>query len=263
MSAAPGGRACETGRMRTAGNKAAVLSRLRHTWRGLEQQVLPGGCVFCGLGLAIGSRPVCDPCHAELPWAGAACRRCGAELPAQPPRDAVCGRCQVEPPAFDALLAPLRYEFPVDAAIKAMKFERRLHYLPAFAALVGEAARDLPEDIDAMLPVPLHWRRQMLRGFNQATELCRQLEPLLHVPVLQRVMRIRNTRYQPGLGAGERRSNLRGAFRLRGNIASNHVLIVDDVVTTGATAEQLTVTLRAGGVRRVSVLAIARAFRPG
>ena len=86
--------------------------------------------------------------------------------------------------------------------------------------------------------------------------------PLLRVPVMQRVTRIRNTRYQPGLGAGERRSNLRGAFRLRGNTLPDHVLVVDDVVTTGATAEQLTTVLRAGGVRRVSVLAIARAFRP-
>lgn len=248
--------------MRTAGRMAYAASWLRRALRGLEQQVLPDACAFCGLALGAGSRPVCDACHAELPWTGAACRRCGAPLPAETPPDAGCGRCQLEPPSFDFLLAPLRYEFPVDAAIKAMKFQRRLHYLPAFAALVGEAARDLPADIDAMLPVPLHWRRQLLRGFNQATELCRLLTPVLRVPVLQRVARTRNTRYQPGLGAGERRSNLRGAFRLRGNVVQRHVLVVDDVVTTGATVEQLTATLRAGGARRVSVLAIARAPRP-
>jgi ComF family protein len=160
------------------------------------------------------------------------------------------------------LIAPLRYEFPVDAAIKALKFRRRLHYLPAFAALLHRSARRLPEDIDAMLPVPLHWRRQLLRGFNQATELCRLLRPVLPVPVLHRAARIRNTRYQSGLGADARRSNLRGAFRIRSGIALSHVLIVDDVVTTGATAERLAATLRAAGVHRVSVLAIARASRP-
>ena len=159
-------------------------------------------------------------------------------------------------------MAPLRYEFPVDAAIKALKFQRRLHYLPAFAAMLSGPVRQLPGGIDAMLPVPLHWRRQLLRGFNQATELCRLLAPLLQVPVLHRVVRTRSTRYQSGLGAGARRRNLRGAFRLSGSVALSHVLIVDDVVTTGATAGQVAATLRAGGVRQVSVLAIARAARP-
>ena len=248
--------------MRTTGQKAYLLRASARALRALEQQVLPDSCAFCGLGLPAGALPVCEPCHAELPWIGAACRRCGLALPAQGPSAPVCGQCQLDPPAFDALLAPLRYEFPVDAAIKAIKFERRLHYLPAFAALLGRTARALPADIDALLPVPLHWRRQLLRGFNQATELCRLLRPALCAPVLHRVARIRNTRYQPGLGAGERRRNLRGAFRLRGKLTLRHVLVVDDVVTTGATAEQLTATLRAAGVRRVSVLAIARASRP-
>jgi ComF family protein len=229
--------------------------------RNLERHVLPDSCVFCGVELAAGTRPVCRACHYELPWLGAACRRCGQSLPSQAGPEIVCGRCQHEPPAFAAVVAPLRYDFPVDAAIKALKFHRRLHYLPAFAALLAVGVPDLPGDIDAMLPVPLHWRRQLARGFNQATELCRALRPVLSVPVLDAVVRVRSTPYQSGLDASARQSNLRGAFGLRGRPGAAHVLIVDDVVTTGATAGQLAAVLRAGGVGRVSVLAIARASR--
>jgi ComF family protein len=248
--------------MVTAAGLRRSLSWAGRAWRSLEQRVLPESCAFCGLELSAGDRPVCDACHATLPWVEAACRRCGCPLSAASSVAGVCGHCQACPPPFTTLVAPLRYEFPVDAAIKALKFRRRLHYLPAFAAILAGPAQDLAGDIEAMLPVPLHWRRQLLRGFNQATELCRLLTPVLPVPILQRVQRARSTRYQSGLGASARRSNLRGAFRLRGHVDASHVLIVDDVVTTGATVEQLAATLRAGGVERVSVLAIARAFRP-
>lgn len=235
------------------------LRHLRPVLRGLEQRVMPVACAFCGHELATDARPVCAACHAELPWIDAACRRCGMPLPAQGAADGSCGRCQRHPLPFTAVVAPLRYEFPVDAAIKALKFRRRLYYVPAFASLLREAIRRLPPGIDGLLPVPLHWRRQMRRGFNQAAALCRTLEPDLPLPVLRQVRRTRSTPYQSGLGARARRANLRGAFRLRGDTDLRHVLIVDDVVTTGATCSQLAVTLRAAGVAEVSVLAIARA----
>lgn len=230
--------------------------------RTLEQEVLPCGCVFCGRVLPAGSRCVCDPCYAELPWLDVTCRCCGLPLSGGVDSGRVCGRCQVRPTPFAALVAPLRYEVPVDGAIKALKFQRRLYYAPALAALLVEPARRLPSGIDAMLPVPLHWGRQMRRGFNQAGELCRVLAADLGLPVLGQVRRTRRTPYQSGLGAGARRTNLRGAFALREEIGARHVLIVDDVVTTGATCEQLAATLLGAGVREVSVLAVARAVRP-
>jgi ComF family protein len=247
--------------MRVAAGVSGAWRRAGAFARELERRISPHSCVFCGVELAAGCVPVCQACHSELPWLGAACPRCGRSLPRQPGPEIVCGVCQLEPPAFSAIVAPLRYDFPVDAAIKALKFHRRLHYLPAFAALLAVGVRDLPRDIDAMLPVPLHWRRQLARGFNQAAELCRALEPVLPVPVLDAVVRVRSTSYQSGLDASARQANLRGAFRLRGRPGAAHVLIVDDVVTTGATAGRLAAVLRAGGVRRVSVLAIARASR--
>jgi ComF family protein len=160
-----------------------------------------------------------------------------------------------------AVVAPLRYEFPVDAAIKALKFRRKLHYAPALASLLHEHVGKLPHGIDAVLPVPLHWRRQMRRGFNQAEELRRALAPDLALPVLRQARRTRSTPYQSGLAARARQANLHGVFRLRGTIDARHVLIIDDVVTTGATCGQLAVVLRNAGVGEVSVLAIARATR--
>ncbi len=161
------------------------------------------------------------------------------------------------------MLAPLVYEFPVDAAIKAWKFRRRLEYTPAFVALLSDSLAQLAEVPDVFLPVPLHWRRQALRGFNQAEELARPLSRLLDVPLAGNAVRIRHTYSQSGLDAAGRRRNLRGAFRVRGHVDAKHVVIVDDVVTTGSTCAQLGKVLLRAGAERVSVLAVARVVTPG
>lgn len=161
------------------------------------------------------------------------------------------------------LVAPLAYEFPVDAALKALKFKRRLYYAPAFGGLLDEAMRFLPDDVDALLPVPLHWRRHAFRGFNQALEISKVIRQRRKLPLVTGVVRHRATRSQTGLAAGERRTNLRHAFRVKTSTTARHVLIVDDVVTTGATTRQLATCLLESGVEKVSVLAVARAAQTG
>lgn len=156
-------------------------------------------------------------------------------------------------------IAPLRYEFPIDAGLKALKFRRELHYAPAFAGLIAPHTHRLPKSADALLPVPLHWRRQVFRGFNQARELSKPIEKRTGLPVIDVARRGRATRYQSGLSAHERRSNLRNAFTVSGAARYRHVIIVDDVVTTGETTGQLAKALIRAGVKRVSVLAVARA----
>ena len=211
-------------------------SNLIETARHLEQAIIPNCCVFCGTNLIFDAVPICTACHVELPWV-----RVGCELRSLP------------------MYAPLDYAFPVDVAIKALKFRRKLHYVPALAAVLIDTCDVLPEGIDGLLPVPLHWWRQLSRGFNQAEELARPVQRHLGRPVLRNVTRFRATPFQSGLGARERHKNLRGAFSVRGEIHARHVLIVDDVVTTGATCAQLAAVLFAAGVEEVSVLAIARA----
>ncbi len=169
--------------------------------------------------------------------------------------------CGNEPP-FAIVIAPYEYAFPVDAAIKALKFRRKLFYAPALAHLLALSLPDFPDDVDALLPMPLHWRRQGLRGFNQAIEIARPIQKATGLPFVRNVARRRNTPYQSGLTAAQRKRNLKSAFIVNGCLSHRHVLIVDDVITTGETCRQLADVLLGAGVKRVSVLAIARA-RPG
>ena len=159
---------------------------------------------------------------------------------------------------FEADVAPLAYAFPIDAAIKALKFRRKLFYAPAFAELLCVAARNLPQDIDAVLPVPLHWRRRWFRGFNQAIEIARPVARFLRVPLISSVHRRRPTPFQSGLSAHDRARNLRSAFAVHRSLPCEHVLIIDDVITTGATTLEIARALQQAGVEKVSVLAVAR-----
>ena len=203
----------------------------------LENALMPRCCAFCGTRTRDDEDRVCDGCMNDLPWT--------VSQPTQAP--------------FVRLVAPLEYAFPVDAAIKALKFRRRLFYGPALAQLVSGVCTELPQDVDAILPVPLHWRRHWRRGFNQACEIARPLAKQQGVPVIRSVTRRRATPPQSGLTAAERAKNLRAAFVVRRPIRHEHVLIVDDVITTGATVRQLARTLRHAGAKRVSALAVARA----
>lgn len=153
----------------------------------------------------------------------------------------------------------LDYSFPIDAAIKALKFGRKLHYGPALAETLFAGLHLLPETVDAVLPVPLHWRRKTYRGFNQAMEIAVPVARRLDLPLVYNVVRQKPTPYQSGLDASDRASNLSGAFRVQGQLRYRHILIVDDVVTTGATSEMLAQVVRRAGVEAVSMLAVAAA----
>mgnify|MGYP001816353514 FL=1 len=207
--------------------------------RALENAVMPLRCVFCGIRTEPPEQYICAGCDGDLP-----------KINSPPPPVS-------SPLEYD--LAPLAYEFPVDAAIKALKFKRRLFYAPALAEILCRECQHLPDDVDAVLPVPLHWRRRWLRGFNQADEIAAPVAQQLGVPLARGVRRVRATPFQSGLSARERARNLRGAFAMQQTFAAEHVLIVDDVITTGATVRQLARTLRRAGVGRVSALAVARA----
>lgn len=207
--------------------------------RAFDNALMPLRCVFCGIRTRPPERYICEGCYGDL-----------QKIPSPPPPES-------SPLEFD--VAAVAYAFPVDVAIKAMKFQRRLFYAPAFAELLCTAARALPDDIDAVLPVPLHWRRRWFRGFNQAVEIARPVAKCLGVPLVGNVRRKRATPFQSGLSARERARNLRSAFVVRGLLPFRHVLIIDDVITTGTTVRQLARVMRRAGVKKVSALAVARA----
>lgn len=207
--------------------------------RAFDNALMPLRCVFCGTRTGGPERHICEGCYGDLP-----------QIPSPPPGLS-------SPLEYD--IAPVEYAFPVDAAIKALKFKRKLFYAPAFAELLCAASRNLPDGIDAILPVPLHWRRRWYRGFNQAVEIAKPLAKHLGVPLIGNVCRKRATPFQSGLSARERARNLRSAFVVRGVLPYQNILIVDDIITTGATVRQVALVLKRAGVKTVSSMAVARA----
>lgn len=222
--------------------------------------LLPRSCVLCGVGL--NADHFCKDCRKDLPRIDVVCERCGLPLVAPLLTGTHCVDCQINPPAFDKAFAPFVYTFPVDSALKALKFKRQLFYAAAFGELLLPVLQNMFPDVDALLPVPLHRRRHATRGFNQAAELCRPLRRASGLPLIGNVRRTRFTKPQTGLDATERRRNMKAAFEVRGALGFRHPLVIDDVVTTGETCRQLAGTLLCAGAERVSVLAVARAASP-
>jgi ComF family protein len=225
--------------------------------------VFPALCPVCGATLAAGRRdPLCGPCWAAIPTLGEpCCARCGAPEPtgdAGAPR--ACGPCTIEPPPWDWARAAADYTGVVRDAIHAFKFERRRALARPLAALVlAQWGGILRTGVSALVPVPATRAREAERGFNQAALLAERVAVDVDVPVRARwLARVRATRAQSDLGAAERRANVRGAFAAAPAAAGRHVVVVDDVLTTGATAAECARALRAAGAARVGVLTVAR-----
>jgi ComF family protein len=222
-----------------------------------QRRIIAEACVLCDRRAE--SERICQPCRRILPWNNSFCECCGQAVPAGQPAGVICATCQTSRPCFERARAPLIYDFPVDAVIKAIKFKRQLWFVPAFAELLLGSLKDEFAEVDALVPVPLHRWRQMRRGFNQAAELCRPLHNATGLPIVNEAVRIRATGTQTGLNAAERKRNLRNAFAMSGKLKSRRPLIVDDVITTGETCSQLAMTLKEAGAKSVNVLTVARA----
>jgi ComF family protein len=221
---------------------AAFFENLR-TWAG-------GDCTLCGA--ECGTELLCAPCAADLPTLPEPCPRCALPSPA----GAVCGSCLDHPPHFDGTLALWSYEFPCDRLIQALKYRARLALAGYFARSL--ASRPLPE-VDVVVPMPLHPKRLAERGFNQALEIARGVARHLAKPLEPRgVLRVKDTLPQTGLPYEERSKNVRGAFQCNLDLAGASVAVVDDVMTTGATLNEVARVLKRAGARRVESLVIAR-----
>lgn len=211
--------------------------------------------------------PLCLACELELPWQGHRCECCALPLPMPGQR---CADCLKRPPAFTRVEAPWLYEFPVDTLITRFKHQARW----PLGRLLGELlVRDLSQHYeqglprpDLLLPVPMARQRFAQRGFNQASMLARWLSHGLQLPCdEQLLLRTRHTAAQQGLDAAERSRNLRQAFALTAaeNMVGKHLALVDDVLTTGATAQQLASLLLKAGARRIDVYCLARTPKLG
>jgi len=222
---------------------------------GAATALFPQQCFACGV--ASGSDVLCRACFAGLPGAGAA--RCPVCAIPQPLGE-ICGDCLRHPPSFDATRAALDYGFPVDKLVQALKYGHRLASSRLFVDLM--AALPVPQ-ADLVMPMPLHSVRLASRGFNQAAELARPLAKCWGLPVLlDGIVRDVDTRPQAGLPWKERTANVRGAFRVTSRVEGLRVVVVDDVMTTGATLAELARTLKDVGAVSVENRVVARTPAP-
>ncbi|MEH6651737.1 MAG: ComF family protein [Motiliproteus sp.] len=228
---------------------------------------------------------LCQGCQQDLPYLGNHCIQCAEPLPdgligSRPSpfnneRPLRCGRCLKKPPAFSRTLAPLLYLYPIDILIHRYKQHAEVSLTELLSRLFiihlqqtllrqqqpGNATPTLPQQLIA---VPLHRNRLYQRGFNQSAELTDALSRRLQIPVNRKACRrILDTPHQQGLSAKQRRHNLRHAFevdatRLKQGGGITHIALIDDVMTTGSTAQILAQQLRRAGAEQVDVWCIAR-----
>jgi ComF family protein len=237
-------------------------------WTGaLLDLVFPPFCAVCRAPLSEARcGPLCLPCWDALerigpPW----CRTCGVPMRAalRSTDTPLCGECRLRPPVFAYARAGARYGDVAREALHALKFKGRRGLAGPLADLIveGGTARLPKGRPDLLVPVPLHPRRHRERGFNQAFLLARRLGEAWRVSVRDDVLlRVVATASQTALESNARRSNVRNAFRLRRpeTVAGRHVIVVDDILTTGATVSECVLTLQAGGAATVGVLTVAR-----
>jgi ComF family protein len=223
--------------------------------------IFPAVCPLCAARLGAGRRdPVCGECWARFDrLTPPLCARCG--LPAASAAAAIaCVECADATPPFDYARAAASYGGTVREAIHGLKFGGRRSLARPLADLIGEqCASVLGQRPDALIPVPLARARERERGFNQSALVAERLGERFGLRVRPRwLVRLRTTAAQSGLSAPERLGNVAGAFAAAPAVAGRHVVIVDDVVTTGATVGECARVLRAAGAARVGVLTVAR-----
>ena len=217
-------------------------------------QWLTQDCLLCSAPSDGGI--LCSACAADLPrLQKPCCPRCALPTPI----GEICGRCLSKPTYYDTTHAAYCYDFPLDKLIQSFKYGHRL----ALGAYFGQQLAALNEHLvaDLIIPLPLHLERLRERGFNQALELARPISAKQGIPIdTTSCTRSRNTPAQANLNWREREKNVRGAFHCSADFTGKRVVLVDDVMTTGASLNECARTLKLHGTIEVSLLIIARAL---
>lgn len=232
-------------------------------WRAFMDLVLPDICRVCGgaINTGDGLQGICGTCFNQVRYRKSnCCRRCGIAYAGHVDSDHFCGSCLQLPPSYSGALSICEYEEPVRGLLHRLKYQSDTSVLPSLATIVNRSEWADPAGFDWIIPVPLHIDRLRSRGYNQALLLARLLfgskNACVHPFLLQRV---RDTAPQAGLDGGERRMNLRGAFSVSRPelLMGRAVCLVDDVLTTGTTANVCSTVLLGAGVSSVEVVTIA------
>lgn len=235
-----------------------MMARGRRLLGGLAAALFPPRCILCSDSVPT-LDSLCPQCEATLPTLhGPRCQRCGD--PVDSPLIDLCLPCGTQRHAVDRILSLGPYQGAWGHLVRAFKFEREI----AIGRWLGVRMADMLltdpccQDLDAITFVPMTRRDQRRRGFNQAEVMARLIGRRLSLPVVQLLAKTRETELQSGLSAVKRKSNLRDAFRLLPCV-QDHVLLVDDICTTGATVEECARMLKRGGAQSVVAMTVARA----
>lgn len=232
----------------------------------LVNAVLPPRCLACGATVETPGT-LCVGCWSGLEWlAPPLCGACGLPFEFDQGKEVLCAACHADRPAFARARAALRYDEASKAMLLRFKHADRTDAAPAFAAWMERAGAELLDEADWLAPVPLHRRRLFERRYNQSALLALAIGKACRRPVIADLLqRKRNTPAQGRRGRAERQRNVAGAFavtpRHRPALAGKRVLLIDDVMTTGATLEACAGTLLRAGAGAVDALTLARVVR--
>lgn len=203
---------------------------------------------------------ICECCYLRLPRNKLCCYRCAEIFTAPIATPTLCGRCLSEPPAFDETYAPFIHHDEIRHLISGLKFGSRFKNARLLGNLLAEHIQKMAEIPECIIPVPLHHTRYRERGFNQALEIARTVSKKINTPIdYSSCIRAKETPHQTGLSAKKRQQNLRRVFLVKKPLPFDHVAIMDDVMTTGSTVNELASELKRHGVNRVDVWVCARA----
>jgi ComF family protein len=249
-----------------SGHLRGALGACRGAWRQAARLALdvalPTLCVACRE--PVDGEGVCASCWAKLSFiAKPYCPRLGIPFVYDPGPELLSMEAIANPPAYARARAAVRYDDVARTLVHALKYQDRTDLAPAMGRWMARAGRELIEEADALVPVPLHWRRGWSRRYNQSGALARIIARQSGVKVASEALRrVRPTQQQIGLSRSQRASNVQGAFKVahhrRSEIAGRRVVLVDDVLTTGATVDACARALLRAKAASVDVLVFAR-----
>lgn len=226
----------------------------------LRDTALPAQCAHCRA--PVQSPGLCAACWSQLalidkPY----CPRLGIPFVYDPGEGILSMEAIADPPSYHRARAAVRYDDIAASLVLQLKYYDRSDLVPTMAMMMRRAGRELLDDADMIVPVPLHWRRSLARRYNQAGLLARQIGKVCGRRVMHdSVTRVKPTAHQVGLSRNERARNVQGAFAVSHNadVRDRHLVLVDDVLTSGATADACARALLRAGARQVDLLVFAR-----
>lgn len=245
-----------------AATATAVSRSFFATVRGLRDVALPAQCIACRA--PVQDVGLCPSCWAQLAIiAKPYCPRLGIPFVYEPGEGVFSTEAINHPPAFRRARAAVRYDDIASTLVHAFKYHDHADLAPPLARMMVQAGRELLDEADCLLPVPLHWRRALARRYNQSALLAHAIGRATHVPLAADMLRrSKPTAHQVGLSREARADNVQGAFQVppgrSDQVRGRRIVLIDDVLTSGATADTCARTLLRAGAAQVDVLVFAR-----